>query len=232
MGPGAGVHGGEIVAQGTPADILRHPDSLTGQYLSGRKAIPMPARRRRGDPTQAQLRIAGARGNNLKNVTVELPVGLFVARHRRLGLGQVHAHQRHALQRGRAPPLRLGRRARRARRDRGPRLLRQGDQRRPEPDRAHAALQPGDVHGTLHADPRPLRRRARVARARLRPGALLLQREGRALRGVPGRRPDQGRDALPARRLRALRRLPRQALQPRDARGALQGHARSTRCST
>ncbi|MGZ5061725.1 MAG: excinuclease ABC subunit UvrA [Usitatibacter sp.] len=78
MGPGAGVHGGEIVAHGTPAEILRHPDSLTGQYISGRKAIPIPARRRRGDPTR-KLRIAGARGNNLKNVTVEIPVGLFVA---------------------------------------------------------------------------------------------------------------------------------------------------------
>jgi excinuclease ABC subunit A len=78
MGPGAGVHGGEIVAQGTPGEILRHPESLTGQYLSGRKSIPMPSRRRRGDPAK-RLRIAGARGNNLKDVTVELPVGLLVA---------------------------------------------------------------------------------------------------------------------------------------------------------
>jgi excinuclease ABC subunit A len=78
MGPGAGVHGGEIVAHGTPADILRHPDSLTGKYLSGRLSIPIPARRRRVDAAR-KLRIAGARGNNLKDVTVELPVGLFVA---------------------------------------------------------------------------------------------------------------------------------------------------------
>jgi excinuclease ABC subunit A len=77
MGPGAGVHGGQIVAHGTPAEILRHPDSLTGQYLSGRKAIALPARRRRGDPARS-LRIAGARGNNLKDVTVDIPVGLFV----------------------------------------------------------------------------------------------------------------------------------------------------------
>ena len=77
MGPGAGVHGGEVVAQGTPAEILRHPDSLTGQYISGRKRIAIPARRRRADPAK-QLRIAGARGNNLKDVTVELPVGLLV----------------------------------------------------------------------------------------------------------------------------------------------------------
>jgi excinuclease ABC subunit A len=78
MGPGAGVHGGEIVASGTPADILRHPASLTGQYLSGRKAIAIPARRRRPD-AKRQLRVSGARGNNLKDVTVDIPVGLFVA---------------------------------------------------------------------------------------------------------------------------------------------------------
>jgi excinuclease ABC subunit A len=78
MGPGAGVHGGEIVAQGTPAEVMRNPASLTGAYLSGRKSIPMPSRRRRGDP-KMRLRIAGARGNNLKNVTVDIPVGLFVA---------------------------------------------------------------------------------------------------------------------------------------------------------
>jgi excinuclease ABC subunit A len=78
MGPGAGVHGGEVVAQGTPAEILKHPASLTGQYISGRKAIAIPARRHKPD-AKRKLRIAGARGNNLKDVTVELPVGLFVA---------------------------------------------------------------------------------------------------------------------------------------------------------
>jgi excinuclease ABC subunit A len=78
MGPGAGVHGGEIVAQGTPADILKNAQSLTGQYLSGRKAIPVPMRRHKPD-AKKKLRIAGARGNNLKDVTVEIPVGLLVA---------------------------------------------------------------------------------------------------------------------------------------------------------
>ncbi len=78
MGPGAGVHGGEIVASGTPAEILRNPASLTGQYLSGRKSIPIPARRRRPD-AKRRLRIVGARGNNLKDVTVDIPVGLFIA---------------------------------------------------------------------------------------------------------------------------------------------------------
>jgi excinuclease ABC subunit A len=77
MGPGAGVHGGEIVAQGTPAEIERNPASLTGQYLSGRRTIPMPARRRRRDPKRV-LSVVGARGNNLKDVAVDIPVGLFV----------------------------------------------------------------------------------------------------------------------------------------------------------
>jgi excinuclease ABC subunit A len=78
MGPGAGVHGGEVVATGTPEEVMANPASLTGQYLSGRKVIATPTRRRRPDPKK-QLRIAGARGNNLKNVTVDIPVGLFVA---------------------------------------------------------------------------------------------------------------------------------------------------------
>jgi excinuclease ABC subunit A len=78
MGPGAGVHGGEIVAQGTPDQVMRNANSLTGQYLSGRKSIATPTRRHRIDPKK-QLRIAGARGNNLKNVTVDIPVGLFVS---------------------------------------------------------------------------------------------------------------------------------------------------------
>jgi excinuclease ABC subunit A len=78
MGPGAGVHGGEIVASGTPAEILRNATSLTGQYLSGRKSIALPQRRRKPD-ARKHLRIVGARGNNLKDVAVDIPVGLFVA---------------------------------------------------------------------------------------------------------------------------------------------------------
>ncbi|HXS51021.1 MAG TPA: excinuclease ABC subunit UvrA [Usitatibacter sp.] len=78
MGPGAGLHGGEIVASGAPAEILRNSASLTGQYLSGRKSIALPVRRHKPD-ARKHLRIVGARGNNLKNVTVDIPVGLFVA---------------------------------------------------------------------------------------------------------------------------------------------------------
>ena len=78
IGPGAGVHGGHIVAEGTPQDILNHPDSLTGKYLSGRMGIAMPAERRVGTPGKS-LGIKGATGNNLKNVSVDVPLGLFVA---------------------------------------------------------------------------------------------------------------------------------------------------------
>ncbi|UXI67193.1 excinuclease ABC subunit UvrA [Tahibacter amnicola] len=77
IGPGAGVHGGEIVAQGTLKDVLKSPRSLTGQYLSGKRHIAVPAKRRVPDP-ERMLRLKGACGNNLKNVDLEIPAGLFV----------------------------------------------------------------------------------------------------------------------------------------------------------
>ncbi len=77
MGPGAGEHGGQVVAQGTPEDIRRAPHSLTGQYLAGRRYIAVPPARHRADPERV-LTIEGATGNNLQNVTLKLPVGLFV----------------------------------------------------------------------------------------------------------------------------------------------------------
>ena len=76
IGPGAGVHGGEIVAQGTPQEIMDHPDSLTGQYLSGRKQISWPPQRTTVD-TSKMLILRGAKGNNLQDVTLTIPLGLF-----------------------------------------------------------------------------------------------------------------------------------------------------------
>jgi len=76
IGPGAGVHGGEIVAQGTLGDILANEQSLTGAYLSGKKKIEIPTRRTPFNPKQ-QLILAGATGNNLQAVTLEVPVGLL-----------------------------------------------------------------------------------------------------------------------------------------------------------
>ena len=76
VGPGAGVHGGRIVSQGTPAQIMADPQSLTGQYLSGQAAIAIPNHLAAYDPDRV-LTIRGATGNNLKSVTVEIPVGLM-----------------------------------------------------------------------------------------------------------------------------------------------------------
>ena len=76
LGPGAGAHGGHLVAQGTPGDIEASPASITGQYLSGRRRIALPTLRMRPDPAR-QITIVGARGNNLKNVSVPIPLGLF-----------------------------------------------------------------------------------------------------------------------------------------------------------
>ncbi|CAF26270.1 excinuclease ABC subunit UvrA [Bartonella quintana] len=76
MGPAAGVHGGKIMAQGTPQEIIENPSSLTGQYLSGRMAITIPAQRRKISKTKT-LKIIGARGNNLKNINAEIPLGTF-----------------------------------------------------------------------------------------------------------------------------------------------------------
>jgi excinuclease ABC subunit A len=76
VGPGAGIHGGHVVAQGTPAEVMADPNSLTGRYLSGALSVPVPKKRRRIDKGRA-LKVVGARGNNLKNVTAEIPLGVF-----------------------------------------------------------------------------------------------------------------------------------------------------------
>lgn len=76
IGPGAGVHGGQIVAEGTVHEIMAVEESLTGQFLSGKREIAVPQERVKGDPTKT-LKLSGARGNNLKDVTLTLPVGLF-----------------------------------------------------------------------------------------------------------------------------------------------------------
>jgi excinuclease ABC subunit A len=76
MGPGAGVHGGHVIAEGTLKDIMKSKESLTAAYLSGRKKIMVPKKRKQADP-ERQLVITGATGNNLKNVSLELPVGLL-----------------------------------------------------------------------------------------------------------------------------------------------------------
>ncbi len=77
IGPGAGVHGGQIISQGSPAEVMEDVNSLTGQYLSGKKFIPLPNERRKQD--DRFLEIKGAQENNLKNINVKFPLGMFIA---------------------------------------------------------------------------------------------------------------------------------------------------------
>ncbi|WP_127594783.1 excinuclease ABC subunit UvrA [Paenibacillus lautus] len=77
IGPGAGIHGGQVIAEGTPKEIMKDPNSLTGQYLSGRKFIPVSSKRRKTDGRW--LEIKGAKENNLKNINVKIPIGVFTA---------------------------------------------------------------------------------------------------------------------------------------------------------
>jgi excinuclease ABC subunit A len=76
MGPGAGIHGGEIIAEGTPDKVMKNPKSITGQYLTGAKQVPLPGKRRTGRKGH-KITIKGARANNLANVTVDFPLGTF-----------------------------------------------------------------------------------------------------------------------------------------------------------
>jgi len=76
IGPGAGIHGGEIIARGTPQEVMDNPNSLTGKYLNGVKCVPLPKSRRKGHKGQ-KIRVVGAKANNLQNVTVNFPLGTF-----------------------------------------------------------------------------------------------------------------------------------------------------------
>ena len=76
VGPGAGVHGGQIMAAGTPEEVMANPNSLTGQYLSGEKFIPLPIERRK--PDGRFIDVKGAKENNLKNINIKFPLGMFV----------------------------------------------------------------------------------------------------------------------------------------------------------
>ena len=91
IGPGAGIHGGYVVAQGTVDDIMRTDGSITGDYLSHRKFIPVPEFRRPGNG--GKLRIVGAAENNLKDITVDLPLGTFTCVTGVSGSGKSSSHQ-------------------------------------------------------------------------------------------------------------------------------------------
>ena len=154
IGPGAGEHGGEIVFEGTVKGLLRAKDSITGQYLAGKRAIPVPKQRRApgeawlDDPRRERAQPAGHRRRD--------PARLFRHGHRRVGLGQVDARRRDPAEVVDAADLQVEDAAGPAQEDRGDRAPRQGDRHRPVADRAHAAVEPRDLHGRVRSHPPPV----------------------------------------------------------------------------
>ena len=221
VGPGAGMHGGHIVAQGTPADIMNNPNSLTGKYLTGELSVEVPERR---PPNHRRtIKVVNARGNNLKNVSAEIPLGLFTCVTGVSGGGKstllidtlyrAIARKLNNASEGAAPHDRIE-------------GLEHID-KIIDIDQSPIGRTPRSNPATYTGAFTPIREWfAGLPEAKARgyePGTVFLQRQGRPLRGLPGRWRHQDRDALSARRLRHLRRLQGQALQPRDAGGAVQG---------
>ena len=201
LGPGAGRHGGSLVAHGTPEEIMREPNSLTGAYISGRAQIEMRPERRQANG--AALTILGAKENNLKNLDVTFPLGVMTVVTGVSGSGK-STLVNDILYRALARQLYRSReKAGEHKAISGRGKHRQGHPHRSIADRADAAIESGDVYRSVHRDSRSLRHAARVARARIQGRTVFVQRFGRTLRGVPGRRAAAHRDEFPARRLRA-----------------------------
>ena len=230
IGPGAGEHGGEIIANGSARSGARGA-ALDHRRLPARRAVRPDARSAAGAATGRRSSVNGAREHNLQEHRPAVPARDVHRGHRRVGQRQEHARHRGPVPRAGPRAQRLARAGRRPRPARGRAPRRQDHRDRPEPDRPHAALQPGDVHRAVRPDPRAVRRRPRGPRPRLHAGPVQLQRQGRPLRELQGRRDPQDRDAVPARRLRHRARSARaSATTARRSRSTTRA-ARSPTCS-
>ena len=189
-------------------------------------------RRRRRPRTKSRVvTVHNAVEHNLQQRHGVVPARPADRRHRGVRLRQVHPGQRHPLHRVGQADLQRPRGARPAPLDHRRRRDRQDHPRRPVADRADPAIQPGDLHRGVRPHARLFAETPGGQGPRLPARPVLLQRQGRPLRELHRRRHDQDRDELPARRVRAVRGLPRRAVQPGDPRGALQGqvHLRDPR---
>ncbi len=164
LGPGAGEHGGWIVAQGTAAQVQKVKQSLTGQFLAGTRTIELPEKRR---TPIGYVEILGASQHNLRDVDVHVPLGTLTCVTGRVWLGQVDARQRSALQGGRQPFAPSQTAPRCTSRDPRPRSARQDHRCGSVADRAHAALESRHVHRPVRCDSRPLLKDARGAGTRI-----------------------------------------------------------------
>jgi excinuclease ABC subunit A len=229
MGPGAGHTAATSWSRAAPKDVMKAKDSLTGQYLSRKKMIELPARASEGQRQDARPQAAQwattcrtSRSSFRSASSSASPACRGRARAPSSSTPSTKRSTRRSTARANDRWLRPPRRAR---------AHRQGRRHRPVAHRPHTAVQPRHLHRGVRRHPQALREDARGPGARLRAGSLLVQRQGRPLRGVSGRWRHQDRDELPARRLRAVRGVQRRALQPRDAAGHLQGqeHRRRAR---
>ena len=220
LGPGAGEHGGEVVAEGKPEEVATTTGSATGEFLSGERTIGVPEERRRA---RGSLRVKGARQHNLKDVDVAFPLRTFTCVTGVSGSGKstlvneiLYRAVANRLHRAR---LRPGAHRRIDGIEKVDKIINIDQSPIGRTPRSNPATYTGvfDHIRQLYSQTRG------VTRARLQAGPLLVQRQGRTVRGLQGRRADQDRDALPAGRVRAVRAVPRPPLQPRDAGDAVQG---------
>ena len=229
IGPGAGRNGGEVVSQRHGGRAAEEPIPSPVSISPAAKFIPVPEVRRKG--SGKKLTVKGCAVNNLKHIDVTIPLGTLTCVTGVSGSGKSSLVDE-ILYKKLAAELN-GARTRPGAFDgiEGLENLDKVIDIDQSPIGRTPRSNPATYTGVFNDIRDLFAKTARREGARLRPGPLLLQRQGRPLRGVRGRRPDQDRNALPAGRLRPLRRLQGHALQPRDARGALQGqeHLRGAR---
>ena len=231
LGLGAGEQGGRVVFSGH----ARRPDAraaLADVEVSCARSWRFRCRRRGGAARGQKIRLTRRDRAQPEGRRRRDPAEHADVRHRRQRLGQVDARARRALRGDQAREGRLGQAGRHVPHARGRRVHHRRGARRSGADRPHAAIESGHLPEGVRSDPRAVRRDQGRAIARPDRQPLLVQRARRPLRGVPGRRRSARRDAVPRRRVRALRSVRRQAVQAAGARGALPRPHRSTRCST